>query len=114
MDNLFSRVGRWNSGGGGRKTTAILARLTSTCRRHRVDAQLYLTQLLTNLPGTPMSQLDQWLPDRWKAPHAATIPGVQFTDRSAVAIAALRQAIEEAALHAVEHHQQWEVGGAVT
>ena len=39
---------------------------TSTCRRHDINLQRYLTQLLSNLPTTPMSQLDQWLPDRWK------------------------------------------------
>jgi Transposase IS66 family len=33
-----------NSRGG--RTAAILASLTSTCRRHEVDPQLYLTQLL--------------------------------------------------------------------
>jgi len=31
------------------RTAAILASLTSTCRRHDVDPQLYFTQLLTNL-----------------------------------------------------------------
>jgi len=29
--------------------------------------ELYLTQLLVNLPDTPVSQLDAWLPDRWLA-----------------------------------------------
>ena len=60
----------------GGKTAAILASLTSTCRRHGVDVQRYLTHLLTNLPGTPMSQLDQWLPDRWKETKAPESPGV--------------------------------------
>jgi hypothetical protein len=32
---------------------AILASLTSTCRRHDIDPQLYFTQLLTNLPWHP-------------------------------------------------------------
>ena len=50
----------------GGHTAAILSSLTSTCRRHGLDPQVYLTQLLTNLPSTPMSQLDQWLPDTWK------------------------------------------------
>jgi transposase len=50
----------------GGQTAAILSSLTSTCRRHDIDPQRYLTQLLTNLPATPISQLDQWLPDRWK------------------------------------------------
>jgi hypothetical protein len=31
-----------------------------------VDPQLYLTQLLTNLPQLRLSQLPQWLPDQWK------------------------------------------------
>jgi hypothetical protein len=35
----------------GGRTAAILASLTSTCRRHEVDPQLYLTQLLINLPA---------------------------------------------------------------
>lgn len=50
----------------GGATAAILAGLTSTCRRHSIDPQHYLTQLLTNLPDTPISQLHQWLPDVWK------------------------------------------------
>jgi hypothetical protein len=25
-----------------------------------------LTQLLTNLPATPISQISQWLPDNWQ------------------------------------------------
>jgi transposase len=55
----------------GGRTAAVLSSLTSTCRRHAIDPQHYLTQLLTNLPATPISQLDQWLPDRWKHTHAA-------------------------------------------
>lgn len=50
----------------GGHTAAVLSSLTSTCRRHGIDPQRYLTQLLTNLPATPLSQLDQWLPDAWK------------------------------------------------
>jgi transposase len=50
----------------GGQTAAILSSLTSTCRRHDIDPQRYLTQLLANLPATPLSQVNQWLPDRWK------------------------------------------------
>jgi transposase len=50
----------------GGRTAAILSSLTSTCRRHGIDPQRYLTQLLTNLPDTPVSQVDRWLPDEWK------------------------------------------------
>ena len=48
------------------RAAAILSSLASTCRRHDIDPQRYLTQLLVNLPGTPMSRLDHWLPDEWK------------------------------------------------
>lgn len=61
-----------NERGGG--TAAILASFTSTCRRHDIDVQRYLTQLLTNLPDTPMSTLNDWLPDRWKAANPAPMP----------------------------------------
>jgi transposase len=50
----------------GGQTAAILASITSTCRRHGIDPQHYLTQLLINLPDTPTSQLHQWLPHEWK------------------------------------------------
>jgi transposase len=50
----------------GGRTAAIPASLTSTCRRHHLDPQRYLTQLLINLPATPTNELDRWLPDEWK------------------------------------------------
>lgn len=55
----------------GGRTAAILASLTSTCRRHEVDPQLYLTQLLMNLPQAKVSELPDWLPDQWKVRHLA-------------------------------------------
>jgi transposase len=55
----------------GGRTAAILASLTSTCRRHNVDPQLYLTQLLTNLPALRISELSAWLPDQWKSRQVA-------------------------------------------
>ena len=55
----------------GGRTAAILASLTSTCRRHEVDPQLYLTQLLMNLPQAKVSELPDWLPDQWKIRHLA-------------------------------------------
>jgi transposase len=54
----------------GGRTAAILASLTSTCRRHEIDPQMYLTQLLVNLPSVKLSELDAWLPDRWKLQQA--------------------------------------------
>jgi transposase len=60
----------------GGRTAAILCSITSTCRRHDIDPQLYLTQLLTNLPATPTSQLGQWLPDVWKERSVSSGIGV--------------------------------------
>ena len=54
----------------GGHTAAVLSSFTSTAKRHEIDPQLYLTQVLTNLPATPVSQLDQWLPDVWKLNQA--------------------------------------------
>jgi transposase len=55
----------------GGRTAAILASLTSSCRRHDMDPQLYFMQLLMNLPSWPASDLDAWLPDSWKQAHNA-------------------------------------------
>jgi len=55
----------------GGKTAAILASLTSSCRRHDMDPHLYFMQLLVNLPTWPARDLDAWLPDRWKQTHIA-------------------------------------------
>jgi transposase len=53
----------------GGRTAAILASLTSSCRRHDMDPHLYFMQLLVNLPTWPARDLDAWLPDRWKQAH---------------------------------------------
>jgi hypothetical protein len=61
----------------GGRTAAILASLTSTCRRHDIDPQRYITQLLVNLPLIPISQLPLWLPDQWKIDQAAQLNPLQ-------------------------------------
>ena len=66
----------------GGRTAAILASLTSTCRRHEIDPQLYLTQLLVNLPGLPSRQLAAWLPDQWKQRQSASHTGVSVRSLS--------------------------------
>lgn len=58
----------------GGRTAALLSSLTSTCRRHGVNPQTYLTQLLANARDLNADTVDDWLPDRWKlkfAPPAA-------------------------------------------
>lgn len=61
----------------GGRTAAILASLTSTCRRHDIDPQLYLTQLLVALPSLPVGDLSGWLPDRWKAAQKIRLAALQ-------------------------------------
>jgi transposase len=58
----------------GGQTAARLASLTSTCRRHDIDPQMYFTQLLLNLPQIKISELSAWLPDQWKLRQAARLP----------------------------------------
>jgi transposase len=60
----------------GGRTAAILASLTSTCRRHDIDPQLYLTQLLVNLPSATIRQLHTWLPDQWKQRQAQPLANI--------------------------------------
>ncbi len=60
----------------GGRTAAILASLTSSCRRHDVDPQLYLTQLLVNLPSLRVRNLPAWLPDQWKRRQSAPPEGL--------------------------------------
>jgi transposase len=60
----------------GGRTAAILASLTSTCRRHDIDPQLYLTQLLVNLPSATIRQLHAWLPDQWKQRQAELLANI--------------------------------------
>ncbi len=60
----------------GGRTAAILASLTSTCRRHDIDPQMYFTQLLLNLPQVRINELSAWLPDQWKLRQAARAAGL--------------------------------------
>jgi hypothetical protein len=64
----------------GGRTAAILASLTSSCRRHDMDPHLYFMQLLVNLPTWPASDLDAWLPDRWKQAHIARCAALGIPD----------------------------------
>lgn len=66
-------VGRKNwlhagSDNGGR-TAAVLASLVASAKQHGLDPFVYLRDVLTRIAATPVSQLDQFLPDRWQAAH---------------------------------------------
>lgn len=57
---------------------ANLYTLLSSAQRHGLDPQKYLTSVLAKIGSTPMSELEQFLPDQWKAEDAAE-PGVTAT-----------------------------------
>jgi hypothetical protein len=48
-------------------TAATLYSLIASAERHALDPQAYLTSILAQIATTPISQLEQFLPDRWKA-----------------------------------------------
>jgi transposase len=51
----------------GGHTAAVWMTLIHTCRRHQIDPFQYLKDVLTRLPSTSTSEIDQFLPDVWKA-----------------------------------------------
>ncbi len=51
----------------GGQTAAVLFSITSTCQRLGVEPWAYLQDVLTRLPATPKSQLENLLPDKWQA-----------------------------------------------
>lgn len=57
----------------GGHTAAVLFSLIATCQRHRVEPFAYLRDVLTRIAATPMSQLDQFLPDRWQAQRQTAV-----------------------------------------
>ena len=50
---------------------ARLWSLIASCERHGVDPQRYLTSVLAKIGTTPVEELDQFLPDAWKAEDQA-------------------------------------------
>ena len=90
----------------GGRTAAILASLTSTCRRHDIDPQLYLTQLLTNLRTSRKSELPDWLPDQWKRLQKARKPSkhLYFTYRSPYSLTSTLDRITSLPQRASEAH----------
>jgi hypothetical protein len=53
------------------KSHANLYTLLSSAQRHGLDPQKYMMSVLSKIGQTPMSELDQFLPDKWKAEDAA-------------------------------------------
>lgn len=55
----------------GGRTGATLASLVASAKRHGLDPYAYLRDVFTRIAATPIAELEQFLPDRWKAAHAA-------------------------------------------
>ena len=67
-------IGRRNwmftgSRAGGQAAAAMFS-LISSAKRHEVEPLAYLTDVFTRLPATPLSQIDQFLPDLWQPPRS--------------------------------------------
>ena len=50
----------------GGRTAAVLYSLVASAKRHGLDPFVYLRDILATIANTPVSQLGQFLPDRWK------------------------------------------------
>jgi transposase len=50
----------------GGRTAAILYSLVASAKRNGLDPFVYLRDVLARIGSTPQSQLDQFLPDRWR------------------------------------------------
>jgi transposase len=53
------------------EVSATLYTLIASAQRHGLDPQAYLTSVFAKIAQTPLSELDQFLPDVWKAENAA-------------------------------------------
>jgi transposase len=53
---------------------ATLYTLIASAQRHGIDPQAYLTSVLAKINLTPMSELNQFLPDEWKADSLTQLP----------------------------------------
>lgn len=50
----------------GGRTAAIFMSIIQTCRRLNIDPFEYMTDVLTRFPFARTSDVDDFLPDRWK------------------------------------------------
>lgn len=55
----------------GGEHAAILYSMIESAKRHGVEPLGYLTDLFTRIPMTRMSDLEKFLPDRWKPPNTS-------------------------------------------
>ena len=53
----------------GGRAAATMFSLISSALRHDLEPWRYLTDVFRRLPSTPVSQLDQFLPDQWQDPN---------------------------------------------
>ena len=59
-----------NDGGG--ETAAVLYSLITSAKRHGIDPFTYLRDVFARIGNTPMSELEQFLPNRWRAEFSDT------------------------------------------
>lgn len=81
--------GNWLFAGSadGAENSAVLMSLVQTCLGLGINPEEYLTEVLTRLLGNPTSetQIDQFLPDKWKALREATKATIEIQTTSITA-----------------------------
>lgn len=53
----------------GGKAAAAIFSLIASCQLHGIEPLAYFTDVVTRLPATLISDVDQFLPDTWNASH---------------------------------------------
>ncbi len=53
----------------GGETGAVLTSLIYSAKLHRLDLWAYMKDVLERIADTPLSRLEQFLPDVWKSDH---------------------------------------------
>ncbi|MCE9583504.1 MAG: transposase, partial [Planctomycetes bacterium] len=61
---------------GGRRA-GILYSITATCKANGIDPEAYMADVLMRLATTRVSEIDDLLPDRWRATSTAAIPAAK-------------------------------------
>jgi hypothetical protein len=69
----------------GGKTAAVLFSMVSSAMRHGLDPEAYLRGVLAELPSTPVSEVEKFLPDRWKKDMEEAAKGMDATNKNAPA-----------------------------
>lgn len=67
----------------GGHTAAVIYSLIESAKRHKLNPFEYLRDILQKLPDTKISDLEKFLPDKWKAAQEKLIQGKAIQENTA-------------------------------